>query len=111
MLKKRGEKKKKKKDVPAILVEGKYVALVLDAGNTAHIAVFGGENLVVEIRRTPSGFCVFGPVVPEERHHHLAVVSVLPQRRYFGDERKVLGPRAGFEEDAVAHPDHVALRV
>ena len=98
-------------DAPAVLVEGKDVALVLDAGDAADIAVFGGKDLVIEIGRTPSGFRVLGPVVPEEGHHHLAVVGVLPQRRHFGHKREILGARSRFEEDAVAHPHHVALRV
>ncbi len=84
LVRKNVTKTKKRPDhLPAVLVEGEDVALVLDAGDAADVAVARGEQLVVEVaQRSPSAVRVLRPVVPQQRHHHLAVGVVLPQRRH-----------------------------
>ena len=56
---------------PAVLVEGHDEALVLDAGNGGVVAVLAGKNLLSTIFFLPTDVRVFGPVEPEQRHHHL----------------------------------------
>ena len=96
---------------PAVLVERKDVAFVLDAGDTADVAMSRRKNVVVQVGSATSAVRVLGSVVPQERHHHLAIVVVLPKSRHFCHKRQILGFGTRFEEDAVARPHDVALSV
>lgn len=58
--------------LPAVLVVGEHVALVLNAGHAVHVAVAGGEHLVGAVLGLAAALRVLGPVVPQQGHHHLA---------------------------------------
>lgn len=51
--------------LPAVLIEGKDVALVLYAGHTAVVLVFRCKDLVKHVLRLASFICVLRSVVPE----------------------------------------------
>lgn len=64
--------KRPKKLVPAVLVVGEHVALVLDAGDGVDVLVAGREHFVLHLARLAAVVRVLGPVVPQQAHHHLA---------------------------------------
>lgn len=57
--------------LPAVLIVGEHIALVLDAGNAVDVAVARGEHLIGAVLRLAAPLCVFRPVVPQQGHHHL----------------------------------------
>lgn len=95
---------------PAVLVESKDVALVLDTCDTANVPMSRGKDIIVEVRRASSTVRVFGSIVPQKGHHHLAIVCC-KELRNFGHKRQILGFRSWFQEDAITRPHYVTFRV
>jgi len=65
--------------VSAVLIEGHDEALVFNAGNGGVVSMLACKNLLSAILILAADVCVFGSVEPEQRHHHLAVIWILPQ--------------------------------
>lgn len=70
---------------PAVLVVGEHVTLVLDAGHGVGVAVAGREHLVGRVVVLPPALRVLRPVVPHQRHHHLAWTPFISIIRYVAD--------------------------
>lgn len=59
-------------DPPAVLVEGKDIAAVLNACNTQVVPMLGGKYLIREVVWAPARVGVLWPVVPQYGHHHVS---------------------------------------
>lgn len=51
-------------NLPAVLIEGEYVAFVLDAGDGVGVPVARREHFVGRVRRLPAAVGVLGTIVP-----------------------------------------------
>ena len=61
---------------PAVLIEGHDEALVFNTGNGGVVSMLACKNLLSAILILAADVCVFGSVEPEQRHHHLACITV-----------------------------------
>jgi hypothetical protein len=58
--------------IPAILIECKNIAFVLNAGHTVDVLMFGGKDLIFHVIWSAAVVRVFWAIIPQQGYHHFS---------------------------------------